>query len=40
MEFHEFPEASKERLLQLLKSETRCCKVLPGNWTLPVGIDL
>ena len=40
MEFHEFPEASKERLLQLLKSETKRCKVLPGNWTLPVGIDL
>ena len=40
MEFHEFPEASKERLLQLLKSETKRCKVLPGNLTLPVGIDL
>ena len=40
MELHEFQEASKERLLQLFKHEIRLGKVLPGNWTLPVGIDL
>ena len=40
MELHEFSEASKERLLQLFKFEIKHCKVLPGNWTLPVDIDL
>ena len=40
MEFHEFPRASKERLLKLFKFEIKNCKVYPGNWTLPVDIDL
>ena len=40
MEFYEFPEESKERLLLLFKFEIKLCKVLPGNWTLPLGTDL
>ena len=38
--FHEFPEASKKRLLQLFKFEIKHCKVLPGSSTLPVNINL
>ena len=40
MELQEVPEATNERLRQLLGTEIKSCRVLPGNWFLTPHIDL
>ena len=40
MELQEVPEATYERLRQLLGIEIKSCRVLPGNWFLTPHIDL